>query len=260
MSLALKVLPRRRAPSLPLLATEYARSLGEFGTLCWTWPVLARAPLGDGQPVLVLPGLGTGDALTVPLRAFLKRLGYPTYGWDLGVNVGPTHRISAGIVDRLAEIHDRHGRAVSMVGWSLGGIFARQVTRQRPDLVRQVITLGSPFKLARHDQSNARLVYGAFRRFHVAELDLPLEAGEGPLPVPATSIYSRLDGIVSWRTCLDERSPLAENIEVLGSHLGYGHNVAAMWAVADRLALRDGEWREFAPPWWLRAAFGAPRP
>ncbi len=256
----LKILPRPKAPSLPLMATEYVRSAGEFGALCWSWPALARAPLGDGQPVLVLPGLGTGDTLTVPLRSYLKRLGYPTYGWDLGVNIGPTQRISSGMRARLAEIHERHGRPVSLIGWSLGGIFARQLTRERPELVRQVITLGSPFKLTDHDQSNARFVYEVFRRFHVAELPVPLEAGEGPLPVPATSIYSRLDGIVSWRACLDDPSERAENIEVLGSHLGYGHNPAAMWAVADRLALPAGEWREFVPPWWLRAAFGAPRP
>lgn len=257
---AVRMLPRPGAPGLPLMVTDYARSVAEFGALCWTWPALARAPLGDGQPVLVLPGLGTGDMTTVLLRRFLTHLGYPVYGWSLGVNIGPTERISAGMRARLSGIAERHGEPVSVIGWSLGGIFARQITRERPDEVRQVITLGSPFKLSDHDQSNARHLYEAFRRFHAGELELPLERGQGPLPVPATSIYSRLDGIVSWRACLDEPSERAENVEILGSHLGYGHHPAALWTVADRLALPAGRWRSFVPPWWLRAAFGAQRP
>jgi pimeloyl-ACP methyl ester carboxylesterase len=250
---------RVKAPGPLLAGTDYVRANLEFGALAVAWPALLRAPSSDG-PVLVLPGLGTSDLTTGPLRRTLRGLGHPTHGWGLGMNIGPSERIVTGMRARLDQLAHRYDQPISLVGWSLGGIFARRLARESPDLVRQVITLGSPFKLADHRQTNARLVYKAFSRVHVEELDLPLEHSAGPMPVPSVAMYSRLDGIAPWQVCRDP-DPSAENIEVLCSHLGFGHNLPAMWAIADRLATGfdgAGSRPAFVPPTWLRYAFPAP--
>ena len=128
-----------------------------------------------------------------------------------------------------------------MIGWSLGGIFARDLARRSPDSVRQVVTLGSPFRLARHSQSRATKVFDRFSHLHVEHRTLPLESENMPLLVPATSIYSHFDGIVHWQTCLDTPGERCENIAVMASHLGLGHHPASIWAVADRLAQPEGD-------------------
>ena len=243
------------APNASLLWTDYARSMAEFGALSMTRPILSQVPRGDGHPVLVLPGLGASDLSTVVLRRFLTQFGYRSYPWGLGTNLGPTAKISAGMPARLGSLRARSGQKVSIIGWSLGGIFARRLAREAPDLVRQVITLGSPFRLQDHRHSNARVFYNLYRNWHVEELRQPLEEGLGPLPVPATSIYSRRDGIVSWRACIDVTSDRAENIEVRSSHFGFGHHPAALYAMADRLAQPQGEWKPFRAPPGLRGLF-----
>lgn len=244
-----------RAPGKALWATDYGRALWEGGALAWSWPALLRAPAGDGRPILVLPGLGTGDVTTTVLRRTLRRLGYRVHGWGLGTNIGPSGKILSGMPERLRAIAESEG-PVTLIGWSLGGIFARRLAREHPELVRQVFTLGSPFRLADHGQSNARRVYELFGRWHAEQLPLPLEPDGAPLPVPSVAIYSRLDGIVPWQLCRDP-APSAQNIEVLGSHLGLGTNLAVLWALADRLAAApDGP--RFEPPSALRFAY--PRP
>jgi len=247
-----------RAPGPLLLHTDYARSAVEFGSLFWAWPALARAPRGDGHPVLVVPGLVTDDATTFMLRTFLGRLGYRTYGWGLGRNIGPTAKAVHGLRARLDRIRAQHAQPVSVIGWSLGGIYARQLARRSPDAVRLVITLGSPIRLEHHQQSNARRLFHRYADLHIERWALPLEDGCGPLPVPATAVYSRLDGVVTWRTCLDQPSPLAENVEVRASHLGSGHHPAVLWLVADRLAQPRDAWTPFRPPRFTRLAY--PRP
>jgi pimeloyl-ACP methyl ester carboxylesterase len=134
-----------RPPSRFLLALEL-RTLPELGGFLASLPLLtAAAPRGDGHPVLVLPGLVTSDRSTIALRNFLKSRGYAAYGWELGRNYGPVPRIERGMIDRVEELYEKHRRKVSLVGWSLGGIYARQLAKAMPEKVRQVITLGSPF-------------------------------------------------------------------------------------------------------------------
>jgi pimeloyl-ACP methyl ester carboxylesterase len=249
-----------RAPGPLLLHTDYARSAAEFGSLAWAWPALSGAPRGDGHPVLVVPGLVTGDATTFVLRTFLGRLGYRTYGWGLGRNIGPTAKAVHGLRARLDCIYARHAQPVSVIGWSLGGIYARQLARRSPDAVRQVITLGSPIRLERHRQSNARHLFRHYADRHIERWTLPLEDGCGPLPVPATSVYSRLDGVVAWRACLDQPSPRAENVEVRASHLGFGHHPAVLWLVADRLAQPPDAWTPFRPSRFTGLAYPWPVP
>jgi pimeloyl-ACP methyl ester carboxylesterase len=233
-----------RAPGLGLLLAE-VRSLFEFNTSLLLSPLLMRAPRGDGHPVLTLPGFLASDLSMAPMRRYLKQLGYDSYAWEMGRNTGGIARMRAALRDRLAEIHAAAGRKVSIVGWSLGGVYARDLALQAPDMVRSVISLGSPFA---NDvrATNATRLYEALSGEAVEDNSELRTAIAGDLPVPATSIYSRTDGIVNWRTCLLRPSATAENIEVhLASHVGLGVNAAALWAVADRLAQREGEFRQF---------------
>ena len=249
---------RGGAPPLPYLLSEGVRAVAEYGLFLGTGPLRPALPRGDGHPVLVLPGLGATDVSTRGLRGVLRRLGYPVHGWKLGRNVGPTARAVNGVQARLAELVDRHGQSVTLIGWSLGGIYARELARYSPQDVRQVITLGSPFRLASTSQSRAHWLYSRYSHLHVRSWELPLESASEPLAVPATSIYSRFDGIVAWQACLGETTPTSENIAVIGSHLGLGHNPAVIWAVADRLAQPEGHWAPFRAPALLRHAFPTP--
>jgi pimeloyl-ACP methyl ester carboxylesterase len=215
-------------------------------------------PRGDGHPVLVLPGLLADDLSTRALRVVLRRLGYEVHGWGLGRNIGPTAACVEGMRDRIDQLHDEHGRAVSLIGWSLGGIFARDLARRSPAAVRQVITLGSPFRITHHIQSRATKVFQRFSHLHVEHRTFPLENDAEPLRVPATSIYSHFDGIVHWQTCLDTPGERSENIAVMASHLGLGHHPASIWAIADRLAQPEGSWAPFKAPLVLRPAFPKP--
>jgi hypothetical protein len=184
----------------------------------------------------------------------LRRLGYRTYRWRLGRNIGPTEQAVHGTRARLDQLTSRFGQPVPVIGWSLGGIYARQLARRTVHAVRQVITLGSPIRLARKGQGHANRLIGDYSHWHIETWDLPLEHGHGPLPVPTTSIYSPLDGILAWRTGVNEPAPQAEHIAVSASHLGFGHHPAVIWAIADRLAQPAGQWAPFRPPPLLRPA------
>jgi pimeloyl-ACP methyl ester carboxylesterase len=235
-------------PNLGLFLTDFPRGAGDFGLFLAARPLLRRAPKGDGHPVLVLPGLMAADSSTRVLRRFLRGLGYHVHGWRLGRNIGPTAEAVKGMGSRLDDLRERHGRKISVIGWSLGGVYAREIARRRPEDVRQVITLGSPIRMQNVSQSRATRTYQRFSHKHVEGLGRRVAEGSQTVPVPATSIYSKLDGIVSWRACLDDVGPLSENVAVIGSHVGLGHNPVALWVIADRLAQPEGSWRPFVPP------------
>jgi pimeloyl-ACP methyl ester carboxylesterase len=243
------------APPSWLYLSDPARAVAEFGLLIATLPLKQLLPVGDGHPVLVLPGLMADDNTTWALRRILRDLGYRVHGWRLGRNLGPTAAVVTGLQERLWLLQSRYNSAASVIGWSLGGIYARTLARDNPTAVRQVITLGSPIRLAHEHQSRARRVFNRYAHLHVEPRELPLEAGFAALPVPATSIYSRCDGIVAWQACLDLPSAQAENIAVVTSHLGFGHHPAVIWAVADRLAQPLGQWSPFRAPWALRSLY-----
>ncbi len=244
-------------PSALMLALEGPRALTEFFGFLAAAPWLGLAPRGEGHPVLVLPGFMASDESTFALRAYLAGLGYDVHGWELGTNIGPTKDAIEGMYDVLDELYGIYDEPVSVVGWSLGGIYARELAHRDPDAVRQVIMLGSPFRLADPRQTK---IYRLYERYsHLHDKDHPTLPAfsqiAAPLRVPCTSIYSRTDGVVAWQTCLESRGPQRENIEVAGSHCGLGHNPAAMYAVADRLALPDGHWRRFTAPRFLAGAY-----
>jgi hypothetical protein len=248
-------------PSLVLLALEL-RAWPEFALCLATWPLLLTRPRGDGHPVLVIPPLGVTDAGTTPLRTYLRSLGYDAVGWTLGPNLGLTSSILDGVPERLRKLHEETGRRVSVIGWSAGGILGREAARRNPDAVRQVITLGSPFRLLLDDRykTHAALLYRITERWHVTPTDSMLSAEhcEPLLEVPVTSIYSRSDGVASWQKCVEDNGAERENIEVFGSHCGLGHNPAVLLAIADRLAQPEDAWAPFTPPRRLHHLF--PRP
>jgi pimeloyl-ACP methyl ester carboxylesterase len=235
---------RLRPPGLGLLLAE-ARGIFEFNTSLLLSPLLMCAPIGDGHPVLTLPGFLASDLSMAPMRRYLKELGYDTHAWRMGRNTGGVARMQSALLDRLKEIHAEAGRKISVVGWSLGGIYARHLALQAPDMVRCVVTLGSPFA---NDvrATNATRLYEALSGETIEETSGLQQAIAGDLPVPVTSIYSKSDGIVNWRTCVLRPSDTAENIEVrFASHVGLGVNAAALWALADRLALAEGRFMQF---------------
>ncbi len=247
-----------KAPSTILTALETRAAL-EYSTWPLLRPMLSQLRSGDGHPVLILPGFTASDQSTARLRALLRRLGYRTYGWKLGTNLGPTPHIVSGLADRFADIVDREGRPVSIIGWSLGGIYARSLARNNHDVVRQVITMGSPIRMTPNDSSAASGMWDALSPlFDPDTLAAMADPDWSMMPVPTTSIYTRTDGIVHWRTCLETRSLTSENIEVYGSHSGLAFNPSVAIAVADRLAQKTGRWKRFRPPIWAAAAF--PRP
>lgn len=258
-SRAVRVDPVIKAPPWWMRLGE-SRAWFEFQAFVASAPMLRLIGRGDRHPVLVLPGFTASDRSTEPLRWVLRSQGYLTHGWSLGRNMGPTPRVVDGIQARLLAIHERHGRAVSLVGWSLGGIYARELARRHPEAVRQVVTLGSPFRMTKGDRSSASAMAERVQsRWDTEALRLAeREDRRPPLPVPSTAIYSRTDGVVRWHTCIDVESEFHENIEVRGSHVGLGWNPAVVYAVSDRLAQPAGDWRRFSAPLALRGLY--PRP
>ena len=247
------------APSPLLSIAELPRTLFEAGALAQWWPLLTQ-PRGDGHPVLVLPGFTAGDLSTAPLRRLLERLGYLALPWLAGRNTGSV-QVQRRAFQRFDQVRETQGQPVSLVGQSLGGVFAREIARRRPRDARCVITLGSPFGATHGREVNA-LTRQLFRHLSgrsptAARRSTDLSA---PLDCPATAIYSRTDGVVAWQACLEQDAPLGENVEVFGSHSGMGVNPAVLHVIADRLAQRPGAWQRFdRSAGWRAWAYPEPR-
>ena len=244
-----------RGPSAGLYFSEPVRSLGGLARLPLAAPWLALAPRGDHHGVLVLPGLLASDVSTAVLRRFLGRLGYQAQGWNLGRNLGPTDQVLDQLPQELSALAGSSHGPVSVIGWSLGGIYARELARQHPGLVRQVITLASPFALTDRRQSRADGVYQRHGYRHAAGRVPTSEQVAAPIGVPSTAVYSRRDGIVAWQACIGPETELHENVEVRCAHLGFGVDPATLWLIADRLAVSPGQRRGFSPPPALRSLY-----
>ena len=235
--------PTYPAPALALLATEPLRALLDF---CAGKLGRNPEPLGDGHPVIVYPGLGGGAITTAHLRTFLQRSGFDAADWGGGVNTGPEGDFEPWLEQLSSRVllaqQSAGGRRVSLVGWSLGGVYAREISRRIPDSVRQVVTLGTPFASlgqANHASKIYQLLNGDTSQL-TPELQAQLR--ESP-PVPTSSLYSKTDGIVSWRGCIEKRSERSESVEVKASHLGMATHPEVLRIVVNRLAQPEGAWR-----------------
>jgi pimeloyl-ACP methyl ester carboxylesterase len=231
-----------KAPSVALLALEM-RVYWEFAAGLISWPLLRLAPKGDGHPVLVFPGLGAGNLSTLLLRQFLKDRGYAARTWRFNRNLGPRPGVISGCLEQVADLYQWYGQKVTLIGWSLGGFYAREIAKIMPDAVRSVITLATPFN-GPPKANNAWYFYEFFTGKKVGEEMFNTILSEPP-PLPTTSIYSKSDGIVSWQSCLQDESAKTENIEVIASHLGMGAHPFTLFVIADRLAQAEDDWQPF---------------
>lgn len=235
-------------PPLTLLGTEPWRAAFEFVAHKLTRK--SAMPTGDGHPVVLFPGLGTDGVAVAPLRKHCEALGYSAFDWGQGRNTGPRGDVGdwlAALATRISASLSGFDQSATLIGWSLGGFYARELAKLLEPQVRQVITIGTPFN-ATADNTNVGWLYRLLGG-SPASLDAALSARlKAAPPVPTTSIYSRSDGIVAWQTCLhDDSAPRdVQDIEIRGSHIGMGWNVAALEIIADRLAVPPGRWRPYA--------------
>lgn len=233
-------------PSALLALTEFQRTTLEVISLATLRRLLEGLPRGDGHPVMVLPGFLGSDTYNAPFRRFLTRLGYKVHGWGLGQNLGPRDGALEKLMARVDNLTQRHGEAISLIGHSLGGIFAREVARESPGVVRQVVSLGSPFGRGRHSGSYPARLFDALNP--ADELPVALDDLHWAPPVPTTAVYSKGDGIVNWRTAVqseDFARTEMQNIQVRGSHCGMTLNPTVWFVVADRLRQSADQWKPF---------------
>ena len=240
---------QRRGPSMIDAVTEMPRLVAEAGLFSLSWPaLLASAARGPSHPVVVVPGFLGGDDSTLILRRFLTRLGYHPQPWLLGQNRGHPKAIER-LGRRFYRLFQVYGEPITLIGQSLGGVYARELAREFPDAVRSVITLGSPF--GAHDPSETNpMVTRLFESMSGMSVEeMRAMAGDRDptlaLSMPSTAIYSKTDGVVSWRACMQQETPTAENIEIIGSHTGMAVHPAALMIVADRLTQPIGGWKKY---------------
>lgn len=208
-------------------ALDAARLIGAF-------PRLVAAPRGDGHLVVDIPGWKAPEVAGLPLRRYLRRLGYDARGWGFGTNTGDPRRDVERLSKSVLELVGESGAPASLVGWSLGGVIAREVARLHPEAVRRVITYGTPVSGPTHTTVARAYGRGSDPDGHRGARRLDATT---PIPVPLTILYSRRDGIVSWQACIDHTSPSAEHVEISSTHLGMGFDPDVWAIVADRLAV-----------------------
>lgn len=245
-----------------MLMLMEGRAIWELGAFYAATPMFKRLPKGDGHPVLVMPGLAATDTSTKPLRRFLRDRGYEPAGWELGRNLGLRDGLLEGMLERIDALYANHGEKMSIIGWSLGGVFARELAKLRPEKVRMVITLGSPHS-GDPRASNATGFYEYVAGHSVDNPPIETNLHKAP-PVPTTSIYTKTDGVVAWQNC-HQTKPVSElkakqneNIRVAGSHCGLGVNPSVLFVIADRLAQKEGSWAPFKNEGARKAFFRTP--
>lgn len=234
------------SPSWALLGIEPLRAAMEYAS-CRLMDRSGHPP-GDGHPVIVFPGLAADAQSIAPLVGFCHGLGYAARDWGRGLNTGPVGNIDRWLDALAADIEALvadQPQAVSLVGWSLGGIYAREIAKRIALPVRQVITIGTPIT-GEAAQTNVSLLYRWINgALPVLDEDFKARLLAAP-QVPTTAIYSRSDGVVAWQACVQrEDHPMIENVEVDGSHCGLVWNPAVLKVVADRLAHAPGAWRPY---------------
>lgn len=250
MNTAYKEVNGPKAPPSGLIAlSELLRAGIEASALPLSLPMLmAKAPKADGHRVLVIPGFMAGDKSTAVLRRFIDSLGYETITWDLGRNNGGQAQHEQ-LIQNFEELARNSKEPMTIIGQSLGGVYARELARVQPDAVRMVITLGSPFGSLTTNTSHPFLT----RLFKAMSGVTPENAQKQRLTtdpkvapsVPCTAVYSKTDGVVPWQSCIEHVEQSNENIEVIGSHIGMGFHPHVLHVIADRLGEKKIGWKPF---------------
>ena len=242
---------RGRPPALINTLTEVPRALFEAGSLYTMLPSLSMLKRGDKHPLLLIPGFMAGDGSLGLLKRYLRYMGYRPETWGYGRNTGSPEHLFDHLPEKLMEMYEKKGKPISLIGQSLGGVYARELAREYPDMIRQVITLGSPFRV-RNSAVTMRALSHLFRASSGMTIDEMIEVmrdrdyHESP-DVPVTAIYSRGDGVVHWDSCRETvEDHHTQNIEVSGSHCGMAFNPAIYYIIADRLSQKDRKWRKFS--------------
>lgn len=229
--------PAPPPPPLGLLGIEPIRAAVEYASMRLSRRP-ATLPRGDGHAVVVFPGLAGAAHSTRPIVDLCSALGYQAVDWGLGLNRGPKGDVQRWLDELAAHVHkltSSHRSRISLIGWSLGGLYAREVAKLMPRRVRCVITIGTPFA-GTPQQTNVGWFYRALNGQPLCADPALLKRLRTAPNMPTTSIYSRSDGVVAWQTCLNDAQPHLENVEVSGSHCGLGFNAAVHTIIAERLS------------------------
>jgi pimeloyl-ACP methyl ester carboxylesterase len=253
--MAASVAYRSAVPSSEPRRPTLIDALGEFrvpleATVFWLGALAHPWPHANGENrkiVMLIPGFMAGDMTLAPLATFVRWLGHRVVFAGIWSNSKCPRETMRDLSERLDLVYEKYEQTVTVVGQSLGGVYARELAREQPHKVERIVSLGSPIKKPRHAanlavQAVARSV-AAFRGRAEGCLTEECKCGmmlsdEAPARVPATHVYSRTDGIVHWHSCVDmSGSPTVENVEVMGSHVGMGLNADVYRVIADRLAL-----------------------
>lgn len=237
-------------PALFHTLTEFPRAMLEVSHLTMMFPALSMRPKGDNHPLLLIPGFLASDLSLSMLRRYLTSLGYKAETWGFGRNTGRPEHLYDHLPEKLLEMAETYAEPVSLIGQSLGGVYARELAKEFPQATRQVITMGSPFG-ARNSGVAIQLVRRLVEQQSGRDVDelIELMVTKGPQvspDVPVTAIYSKSDGVVHWRVCREaEEDHRTQNIEVNGSHCGMGFNATIYYIIADRLAQCMDNWTRF---------------
>lgn len=235
-----------KRPSIFLFLTEIWRALNELRK---GLPFIKKYKVkkkGDNHTVFVIPGFLASDVSTKPLRRFLNKIGYQTCGWELGTNLGDLEELAV-ISEKIDRLYAKNKAPISLIGWSLGGVYARELAKEKPEKIRQVITLGSPFG-GILEPNNASFTFEFIKWLkNYPELDVDFVASiPHPAPIPSTALYSKKDGVVPWETCMEKvEDDIHQNIEVSSSHLGMGVNPEVLEIIADRLQYSENNWAKY---------------
>jgi pimeloyl-ACP methyl ester carboxylesterase len=240
-----------KPPHWTLALTEAPRVLADLACLGLSKGLLKKLPAGDGHGVMVIPGFMGDDPFNQSLVDFLNGLGYRASGWQMGRNLGPGSFSAEDLRIKMERLIKVGGGKISLIGHSLGGIYAREIARMEPEAIRQVISLGTPFGEGRDSGSNANRLYKKLNPNDGVDPEIAMQKETLSIapPVPTTSIYTKGDGVVNWRTAIQNKDHhQTENIEVLGSHCGLTLNPAVWYLVADRLRHDENNWQAFSSP------------
>ncbi len=247
--------PHQGAPHI-LTSLLEGRAVIEAALLPASLPLLYEAPSGDGHPVLLLPGFMADEKSLIALKVFLKRKGYDVHTWGLGRNLGFRGRHANALPQKIRYLHHITGRKVSLVGWSLGGVFSLYGAHQAPECVRSLITLGSPVSVGPGGSQSPPTIRALYRLVshrlgssaHVMLPRAKMLREQRRLDIPTSCLYSLGDGVVPPQEATIDGDPrLHENIRVPGSHIGLGFNGVVLAIVADRLAEPENDWKPFSP-------------